>query len=61
MTLGGTNRYGERVEERVPSGNGAACRAWADIGAAIRLSNDVTAALAVVLTLIGSARWWVAR
>ena len=60
VTLGGTNRYGERVEERVALGTGRPA-AVGDIGAAIRLSNDVTAALAVVLTLIGSARWWVAR
>jgi adenosylcobinamide-phosphate synthase len=60
VSLGGTNRYGDRVEERVALGTGRPV-AVADIGAAIRLSNDVTAALAVVLALIGSARWWVAR
>ena len=60
VSLGGTNRYGERVEERVALGTGRPA-VVGDIGAAIRLSNDVTAAFAVVLMLIGSARWWVAR
>ena len=60
VRLGGTNRYGERVEERVDAGNGAARR-----GGGHRCRHPAlerrTAALAVVLMLIGSARWWVAR
>ena len=60
VRLGGTNRYGDRVEARVVLGTGRP-PAQEDIGAAIRLSNDVSAALAVGLGLIGCARWWVAR
>ncbi len=60
VCLGGTNRYGERVEERVALGTGRPAEV-ADIGAAIRLSNDVSSALAVGLVLIGCAQWWVAR
>ncbi len=59
IRLGGSNRYGDRVEERVALGTGPPA-AVEDIGAAIRLSNDVTTALAVGLALIGCARWWVA-
>ena len=60
VCLGGTNRYGDRVEERVALGTGRPAEV-ADIGAAIRLSNDVGSALAVGLALIGCAQWWVAR
>ena len=60
LCLGGTNRYGDRVEERVALGTGRPAEV-ADIGAAIRLSNDVSCALAVGLALIGCAQWWVAR
>ena len=60
VRLGGTNRYGDQVEERVALGTGRPAGVD-DIGAAIRLSNDVTAALAAGLALIGCARWWAAR
>jgi adenosylcobinamide-phosphate synthase len=60
LRLGGTNRYGDRVEERVALGTGRPAGVD-DIGAAIRLSNDVTAALAAGLALIGCTRWWVTR
>jgi adenosylcobinamide-phosphate synthase len=60
LRLGGTNRYGDRVEERVALGTGRPAGVD-DIGAAIRLSNDVTAALAACLALIGCTRWWVTR
>ena len=60
VRLGGTNTYGERREERPTLGSGRP-PAVEDIDAAVRLSGDVTAALAGVLALIGCARWWLAR
>ncbi len=60
VRLGGANRYGDRVEERPPLGWGRA-PGVEDIGAAVRLSGDVTAALAAALAVIGCARWWTAR
>ena len=60
VRLGGENRYGDRVEERPRLGSGRP-PGVEDIGAAVRLSGDVTAALAGGLALIGCARWWVAR
>ena len=44
LTLGGTNRYGERVEHRALLGNGRAPDAT-DIAAAVRLSRDLSALL----------------
>ena len=60
VRLGGTNRYGDRIEERVALGTGRPA-AVDDIGDAIRLSNDVSAALTVALALLGCAGWLVAR
>jgi adenosylcobinamide-phosphate synthase len=60
LRLGGTNSYGHRREERPVLGSGRPA-AVEDIGAAVRLSGDVTAALAGGLALIGCARWWAAR
>jgi len=60
LRLGGLNRYGDRLEERPQLGTDRH-PAVEDIGAAVQLSGDVTAALAAGLTLIGCARWWVAR
>jgi adenosylcobinamide-phosphate synthase len=60
VRLGGESRYGDRVEQRPPLGSGRP-PAVEDIGAAVRLSGDVTAALAGGLALIGCARWWAAR
>lgn len=48
LRLGGANTYGERVEVRATLGDGAP-PAQADIARAVRLSNDVGLALAVVL------------
>jgi adenosylcobinamide-phosphate synthase len=60
LRLGGPSRYGDRVEVRPELGTGRPVRVD-DIGAAVRLSDDVTAALAAVLALIGCVRWWSAR
>ncbi len=60
VRLGGANRYGDRVEERAVLGTGRVVAAQ-DIGDAVRLSGDVSAALAGGLALIGCARWLVAR
>jgi adenosylcobinamide-phosphate synthase len=60
VRLGGVNRYGERVEVRPVLGRGRGVEV-ADIEAAVRLSRDVSAALAVGLAVIGCAAWVVAR
>jgi adenosylcobinamide-phosphate synthase len=60
VRLGGSNTYGDRTEERPALGAGRP-PGVDDIGAAVRLSDDVTAALAGALALIGCARWWAAR
>jgi adenosylcobinamide-phosphate synthase len=60
VRLGGTNRYGDRLEERAALGTGR-LPAVDDIGAAVRLSRDVSAALAAGLALMGCARLVVAR
>jgi adenosylcobinamide-phosphate synthase len=57
IQLGGSNRYGDRIEERVPLGLGRAAEA-SDINEAIRLSRDVTFALASTLGVVGLAAWW---
>lgn len=57
VELGGVNRYGERVEDRVRLGVGRTVRT-SDVNEAIRLSRDVTYALASLLGLAGVALWW---
>lgn len=52
LRLGGTNRYGDRVETRPPLGWGRPVGP-ADIARAVRLSRQVTAALAAVLVTAG--------
>ena len=53
LTLGGTNRYGDRVEHRATLGDGRPPEAG-DIAAAVRLADDVALVLALVLVLGGS-------
>jgi len=60
LTLGGRNVYGDRVEDRAFLGRGRRPEA-ADIGAAVRLSRDVTFALVAVLLLVGARIWWKRR
>jgi adenosylcobinamide-phosphate synthase len=60
VRLGGANRYGDRFEERAALGTGRPPAAD-DIGAAVRLSRDVSGALAAGLALIGCARLVVGR
>jgi len=60
VRLGGMSTYGDRTEERPALGSGRP-PGVDDIGAAVRLSGDVTAALAGALALIGCARWWGTR
>jgi adenosylcobinamide-phosphate synthase len=60
VRLGGCNRYGERSEERAQLGTGRPTRPH-DIDEAVRLSRDVSAALAAVLTVAGCLRWWWSR
>ncbi len=60
LRLGGRNRYGGRTEERVDLGTGRPAQRR-DIEAAVRLSRDVSAALAAVLTVAGCLCWWWAR
>ena len=50
VRLGGVNRYGDHVEERPALGTGRPAGAE-DIAASVRLSGDVTVALAAVLAL----------
>jgi adenosylcobinamide-phosphate synthase len=52
VRLGGTNRYGDRIEERPFLGRGRA-PALGDIARAVRLADDVSAALAGLLLLGG--------
>ena len=56
VRLGGTNRYGDRTEERPALGVGRAPRAG-DIDAAVRLARDVGAAWAALLVAVGCALW----
>jgi adenosylcobinamide-phosphate synthase len=56
VRLGGTNRYGDRVEHRPRLGDGRAPRP-ADIRAAVRLSGDVTGALVALLVAPSVLRW----
>jgi adenosylcobinamide-phosphate synthase len=54
LRLGGENRYGERIELRPTLGDGRSAEPT-DIARAVRLSRDVTYALAVALG-IGAVR-----
>ena len=54
LTLGGTNRYGDRVEHRAELGDGRSPEVG-DIAAAVRLADDVALLLALGLVLGGSA------
>ncbi|HEX4540712.1 MAG TPA: adenosylcobinamide-phosphate synthase CbiB [Acidimicrobiales bacterium] len=57
LRLGGENRYGDRVEVRPPLGTGRPPEVD-DVAAAVRLSSDVGAALAVLLFGTATvARW----
>jgi adenosylcobinamide-phosphate synthase len=55
LRLGGTNRYGDRVEHRPSLGDGRAPRP-ADIRTAVRLLRDVTGALVVLLVTASALR-----
>jgi adenosylcobinamide-phosphate synthase len=57
LRLGGTNRYGDRVELRPPLGTGRPPEC-ADIARAVRLSSDVGLALAALLTALAAASRW---
>ncbi len=52
IRLGGTNRYGDRVEDRAPLGAGRPSEV-ADIAAAVELSRQVGLALATALVVAG--------
>jgi adenosylcobinamide-phosphate synthase len=52
IRLGGVNHYGDRIEHRPALGTGRDVEPG-DISRAVGLSNDVTAALAVALVLVG--------
>jgi adenosylcobinamide-phosphate synthase len=56
VRLGGTNRYGDRIELRPRLGDGHAPRPL-DIRAAVRLSRDVTVALVALLAAPSVLRW----
>jgi adenosylcobinamide-phosphate synthase len=60
LRLGGPSKYGERVEERPQLGSGRSAQA-ADIKQAVRLSRDVTTALAIILGLVGVVLWRAGR
>jgi len=55
VTLGGENRYGDRVELRPPLGDGPP-PSPADIARAVTLSRDAALALALALTAAAAAR-----
>jgi adenosylcobinamide-phosphate synthase len=57
VRLGGWNRYGDRMEERAPLGRGGR-PSQQDISAAVRLSRDVSLALAAGLAGVGFVCWW---
>jgi len=53
LTLGGTNRYGDRLEHRAELGDGRPPQVG-DIAAAVRLADDVTLLLALALVAAGA-------
>ena len=55
LRLGGSSRYGDRVELRPPLGTGRPPEPG-DIARAVELSDDVGLALAAVLVLVGTMR-----
>ncbi len=55
VRLGGTNRYGDRVEHRPPLGGGRP-PTRADVHHAVRLSRDVSLALAAALAAVALSR-----
>ena len=55
LRLGGTNRYGERIEERCELGDGKP-PSVADIERAVTLLRDITFVLAGALGVVGAAR-----
>lgn len=55
LRLGGESRYGDRVEVRPTLGRGRTCEP-ADIERAVRLSRDVSLAVAGILIAFGAAR-----
>ncbi len=57
LRLGGRNFYEERSEDRPALGRGRPSQA-SDIAEAIRLSRDVTTALAALLGVLGAALLW---
>lgn len=57
VRLGGTNRYGDRVEHRAVIGEHGRTVAASDVAAAVRLSRDVTTALAATLLAVGMVPW----
>jgi adenosylcobinamide-phosphate synthase len=57
LQLGGRSHYGDIVEDRPALGTGRRAEP-ADIVEAVRLSRDVTIALAALLGLAGFAQWW---
>jgi adenosylcobinamide-phosphate synthase len=59
LRLGGTNRYGDRLELRPTLGTGRPAEPD-DIARAVRLSRDVSLALAAVLTIAGGLSSWAA-
>jgi adenosylcobinamide-phosphate synthase len=60
VRLGGTNRYGQRTEERAPLGHGRPPEVR-DIDAAVRLTRDVSAALAGSFVVAAGLGWWWGR
>jgi adenosylcobinamide-phosphate synthase len=60
LRLGGTNRYGDLVEVRPNLGDGRPPEPK-DIARVVRLSRDVTVALAVMLVAPSVGAWWIER
>ncbi len=60
LRLGGTNRYGDRIEHRPHLGDGRE-PGPGDIRASVRLSRDVTGALVALLAMPSVLRWLLRR